>query len=151
MGQGSFHRGVNVSIFSGYHLLKSVTAVLIVALILVGCSSAPPETANSQTPLPPGDASRGATLFTQTINGAPPCSTCHALDATTLVGPGMEGYGERAGSRVSGMNAEDYTVESITHPATYLVPNFSNLMYNGFGDKLSSQDIADLVAYSLSL
>jgi cytochrome c553 len=123
---------------------------LIASFVLAACAPAA-EALDSQTPLPRGDVARGAALFTQSINGAPACSGCHALDATTLVGPGMEGYGARAGSRVSGMSAEQYTLDSILRPASHLVPNFSNLMYNDFASKLSAQDIADLVAFSLSL
>lgn len=128
--------------------------VLVLGLCLLSAAAAcspAAETGSSETPMPPGDAQRGAILFTQSINGAPACSTCHALDTTTLVGPGMEGYGERAGSQVSGISAEAYTVQSITRPASHIVPNYSNVMYNGFGDKLSAQELADLVAYSLSL
>ncbi|MEO8609850.1 MAG: cytochrome c [Chloroflexota bacterium] len=101
--------------------------------------------------LPPGDATHGAELFTQSVNGAPPCSTCHQTDENTLVGPGLKGFGARAGTRVEGQSAEQYTQESIMHPASFVVSGFANAMYNQYASKLSPQDIADLTAYLLTL
>jgi cytochrome c oxidase subunit 2 len=53
------------------------------------------------------------------------CNACHTLaaaDATGLVGPNLEGIGIVAGTRVSGMSAEDYIRESILKPNAFLVP-----------------------------
>lgn len=123
---------------------------LIVVLVLGACS--PGEAASgTPIPLPPGNAEHGAELFTQSINGAPPCNTCHLTDDTTLVGPGLKGYAARAATRVEGQNAEQYTEESITHPASFVVSGFPNAMYNQYASKLSPQDIADLMAYLLTL
>jgi cytochrome c553 len=126
--------------------LRQFAKVISLLLIFAACSSGDPQTV-SLTTLPPGDAVRGAALFTESINGAPACITCHQLDDTVLVGPGMSGYNARAGSRVVGMSMEEYTLDSINQPASYIVPGFSNVMYNQFATKLTSQDIADLVAY----
>jgi cytochrome c553 len=136
--------------FNFLSMLKPLLIVLVLACILGACASGeqPPGT---PVALPPGDATHGAELFTQSVNGAPPCSTCHQLDDSTVVGPGMKGYGSRAGGRVSGEDAEQYTQESITHPASFVVSGFANAMYNQYGSKLSPQDIADLTAYLLTL
>jgi len=136
---------------SGNFLLKRLLVALALLTVLAACSSRNQQPPVSLTTLPPGDASRGATLFTQSINGAPSCSTCHRTDDTTLVGPGMEGYGARAATQVSGKNAEDYTLESITRPAAYFVPGFPNAMYNNYSANLTPQDLADLAAYLLTL
>ena len=69
--------------------------LLVVLFVLVACSPA----ADSAKNLPAGDATRGTQLFTQSINGAPTCSSCHSLDDTAITGPGMQGYGARAGTR----------------------------------------------------
>ena len=124
-----------------------LTIVTCLTLTVVGCST-PADTASS---LPPGDAARGSALFTQSINGTPPCATCHTLDGVTLVGPSLQGFAARAGTRINGVSARDYTYESVVHPASYLVSGFGNLMYNQYAQRLSAQQIADLVAYLLTL
>jgi cytochrome c553 len=131
-------------------IFKPLLIALVLALTLGACSSGdqPPGTPAA---LPPGDATHGAELFTQSVNGAPPCGTCHQTDDSTVVGPGMKGYSARAGSRVEGESAEQYTQESITHPASFVVSSFPNAMYNQYASKLSLQDIADLTAYLLTL
>jgi len=129
---------------------QRLSIVLSLLVILVACSSNGEPTL-SLTTLPPGDPVHGAVLFSQSVNGAPPCTTCHTMDESVLVGPGLKGFGARAGTRISGESAEQYTLESITQPASYLVPGFSNVMYNQYATALTPQDIADLVAYLLSL
>ena len=117
------------------------------SLILAGCSSTPPPAAET---LPEGDATRGAALFTEVINGAPSCSTCHTLDGSTVVGPSLQGYAERAGTRTE-QSAEAYTHQSIVQPAAYIVEGFPNAMFTQYGQKLSGQQMADLIAYLLTL
>ena len=123
-----------------------ISVLILVILALVACSSAPP----SAKDLPPGDASRGAQLFSQSINGAPSCASCHNLDNTVNTGPGMQGYGARAGTRVPNVSAQDYTYQSIVQPGAYIVPGFGNVMYDQFGQRLSPQQIADLMAFLLT-
>jgi cytochrome c553 len=131
-------------------IFKALLVVLVVALTLAACSSGD-QASGTPVALPPGDATHGAELFTQSVNGAPPCSTCHQTDDSTLVGPGMKGFSARAGGRVEGQSAEQYTQESISHPASFVVSSFPNAMYNQYSSKLSPQDIADLTAYLLTL
>lgn len=42
---------------------------------------------------------------------------------------------------------EHYTAESILLPWDYLVSGYAEVMPNNFGDRLSYQDLADLIAY----
>ena len=135
---------------SSLSIFKALLSALILVFALGACSSGD-QASGTPVPLPPGDATHGAELFTQSVNGAPPCSTCHQTDDTAVVGPGMKGYGARAGSRVEGQSAEQYTQESISHPASFVVSGFPNAMYNQYSSKLSPQDIADLTAYLLTL
>lgn len=116
-------------------------------LALAACGSAQAALVD----LPEGDATRGAQLFTQSVNGAPACSTCHTLDGTSLVGPSLQGYDAVAPTRVTNTSAEAYTHISIVQPATYLVSGFGNSMYNQYAQRLSPQEIADLIAYLLTL
>jgi mono/diheme cytochrome c family protein len=121
--------------------------IVVTCLALAGCSSAP-DTADG---LPAGDAARGAALFMQSINGAPPCTQCHTVDGSTLIGPSLQGFASRGGSRLDGVAAREYAYRSITRPASYLVSGFGNLMYNQYAQRLSTQQIADLITYLLSL
>ena len=121
--------------------------IIFTCLALAGCSSTP-DTADN---LPTGDAARGAALFTQSINGAPPCTQCHTLDDSTLIGPSLHGFASRGGARLDGVSAREYAFRSITRPASYLVSGFGNLMYNQYAQRLSTQQIADLIAYLLTL
>lgn len=121
---------------------------LICLFILAACNTSPDIDAAS---LPEGDVERGDSLFHQSINGTPACVSCHYIDTETLVGPGLEGIAEHAVSRVEGVSAEEYIVDSIVHPANYIVNGFGNLMYAGYSSKLSEQEIADLLAYLLTL
>ncbi len=96
-----------------------------------------------------GDAGRGAELFAQSINGAPTCSSCHMLTDGSLVGPGMQGYGERAAQAVSGQDAITYSYYSIISPARHIVPGYVNMMYLEYQSKLNDAQIADLIAFLL--
>jgi mono/diheme cytochrome c family protein len=126
--------------------LKWIAAFMLLAV--AACSSTPAAPAQN---LPTGDASRGAELFTQSIGGAPACSSCHTLNGNVLVGPSFQGYVDVAGTRVESTSAEDYTHMSIIQPAAYIVSGFGNSMYTQYGQRLSPQEIADLVAYLLTL
>ncbi len=124
-------------------------AAVLCAVLLAGCG-APSD--SEQTPLPPGDAARGAALFTQTLDGAPACSTCHLVTGSSVsVGPNLAGFGQVAGTRVPGQTAETYARRSITQPGAHVVSGFANAMFNQYARYLDLQDIADLVAYMLTL
>lgn len=127
--------------------MRIIVIGMMALLILAGCTTSSAELAD----LPEGNAERGAELFTQSINGAPACSTCHTLDGTVLVGPTLQGYGETAETRVSDLSAQEYTHVSIVQPAAYLVSGFGNSMYNQYAQRLTPQEIADLIAYLLTL
>jgi cytochrome c2 len=120
---------------------------LIFSFILAACSLANPENIE----VPQGDAARGEALFSESIKGAPACSSCHHISIETLVGPGLVGIGERAASRVDGQSASAYIYLSMIQPANHIVSGFSNLMYAGYQSKLSQQELADLLAYLLTL
>src|SRR5262245_46297404 len=96
-----------------------------------------------------GDAAHGADIFNNGKGDAPACATCHTLDTTTKVGPGLAGRADSAGTRVNGMSARDYVYMHITAPGSYVVPGFGNVMYSQYAAKLSQQDIADVMAFVL--
>lgn len=81
------------------------------------------------------------------------CGACHALTdsgATGLVGPSLDGIGERAATRVAGLDAEGYIRESILRPSALVVAGFQDgLMPPNFGERLSLQEMDILVTYLL--
>lgn len=102
-----------------------------------------------------GDPIRGQLLYNgleDGIDGFPlGCSGCHVPDGTApdtagtwtrvvdirLKDPALEGY-----------TFERYIVESIVAPEVYLVPGYGgNLMPANFGQRLSIEQLADLVVY----
>lgn len=122
--------------------------VLFVSMLLVGCGSQPQADLSQ---LPEGDAARGQTLFNEQIGGAPACATCHRLDGTVLVGPSLQGYSAVAATRVEGMDAQAYTHASIVRPAEYIVSGFNNVMFGQYAQRLTPAQLADLIAYLLTL
>ena len=126
-------------------------AVLLIGIagLLSACASEPPAVA--PVDLPEGDAGSGEKLFVQSINDAPTCASCHNLSSASNDGPGLEGIGQVAAERVAGQNAREYLYMSIVRPSSHVVRGYSNVMYSEYEDKLSTEDIADLIAYLLML
>ena len=127
---------------------KRVIIILgLLMLSLVACTSTSELDFNS---LPEGDIARGETLYSENINGAPSCVSCHLLSESPMVGPGLGGYSEIASTRIEGQSAEEYTFNAIVRPATHLVEGYNNLMYSRYGTKLEEQDLADLISFLLT-
>jgi nitric oxide reductase subunit C len=113
----------------------------------------------------PDPVLRGKALF----NGAGGCAACHSVAAeVTLVGASMAGLPQRAARRIAdpgyagaATTAEGYVRESILTPSTYIAPapqgrTFAtpdgvSLMPPDLGDRLTDQQLADLVAYLMTL
>jgi mono/diheme cytochrome c family protein len=107
--------------------------------------------------LPEGDADNGPDLYQS--NG---CAACHGDPsgdpALAVVGPWLGNIGNEAADRVAGQSAEQYIFESILNPNAYVVPECPNgpcsepsVMRPDYGNVLSEQDMADLIAYYLTL
>jgi cytochrome c551/c552 len=96
--------------------------------------------------LPAGDAANGEALFR-----SEGCFACHSLEpAESGIGPSLAGVAERAAGQ-SNDSAEVYLVESIIDPDAYVVDGFQDgIMPQGFGQRLTEQQLADLVAFLMS-
>ncbi|MDD5467356.1 MAG: c-type cytochrome [Anaerolineales bacterium] len=117
----------------------------------------PPVGSDIEAVLPLGDATRGEGLAT--TKG---CAVCHI---TTTTGPawipsdGTPAMGARAATRLTqadyagqATSPEQYLLESILHPEAYLVSGFpAGVMPANYGQTLTAQEVADLIAYLMTL
>ncbi|MBE2199272.1 MAG: c-type cytochrome [Anaerolinea sp.] len=103
-----------------------------------------------------GDADRGEVLYQRRVlgsQGAPGCVTCHSLAPNVvLVGPSHYGLADRAAAAVPDQPAAIYLWVAIVDPNAHLTDGYeANAMYGQYAAELSAQDVADLVAYMLTL
>lgn len=101
-----------------------------------------------------GDATRGEALYTgqaqSELGQLVGCSSCHAGGA---VGPATAGTWSRVQDerlvlpQFEGYTVEQYLVESIVRPSDYAVPGYAGAMPMVYGDQMSAQDMADVLAY----
>jgi nitric oxide reductase subunit C len=141
-------------------------AVLAMATVLAACGGGS-EPAAPVAPAPAtttgGNAANGQALFSQSVlAGNAGCTTCHSLEpAKALVGPSMAGIGARAAATVPGQSAEEYLRQSIVDTNAFLANGCNasdpeaqcaaGIMPQDWPQKLSAQEIEDLVAYLLTL
>ncbi len=94
-------------------------------------------------------------------SGKYPCNTCHVLadlNWVGVVGPSLNGIGDRADERAAAggdADATAYLIHSIRHPGDWLVPGFGNLMpqFNADSDQtnyMPDSDLNAIVAYLLA-
>jgi len=103
-----------------------------------------------------GDPARGKVLF-NTIG----CSGCHSVGSDVIVGPGLGGVRARSAERVAqiklvprqslSITPGKYVEDSILNPHNFIVPGFENAPKMESFAHLSSQELADLLAYVESL
>jgi len=127
----------------------TVGLLLVLLLAVVGCAPNPETTVAYEEIPAEGDANRGADLFNAPTNGTTACIACHV--ETNTASPDLTGFGEVAGSRVEEESAREFAFYSITEPARHITEGYGNAMPNDYDEKLTPQQIADLMAYILSL
>jgi len=137
--------------------LRRLASLLLLAALLVGCSSTVPGGKKVTTPTPQtvigplpqqgplGNAGAGRAVF---INSG--CGACHTFTpagANGRVGPNLDHLAAQAKIANQGTLAE-FTRTSIVDPAAYIAPGYpAGVMPANFGQTLKPQQIADLVAF----
>lgn len=134
------------------HHCLSLTILLLAALVVTACSADAPRIVFDGLDFALADAGSGEKLFNQSNNEAPACAACHRIDGESSgIGNSLASIGDVAAGRVAGQSAEEYLYWSILRPGRHLVAGYSNIMYASYEDRLEAADIADLIAYLLSL
>lgn len=127
-------------------MLRLVSAVIF-ALLVSGCAGGGGG-ATSSGGGGGGSADSGRALFTS--KGCPACHALTVLNATATIGPRLDGIATAAGTRKSGMSAEQYLRESLTDPQASIAPGFTapSPMPSGLA---AGRELDDLVAFLLTL
>ena len=125
---------------------------LLCALLMTACRADKPRIAFEDLDFTLADAGSGEKLFNQSNDEAPACAACHSITGESSgIGNSLAGIAAIAGERVGSQSAEQYLYWSILRPGQHLVAGYSNIMYAGYEDSLEAADLADLIAYLLSL
>jgi mono/diheme cytochrome c family protein len=131
---------------------RFVLLAVLSALLLAGCAAG-------------GDLegrSPGEELYNRLIldGGAPGCVTCHSTTAGVVkVGPSHAGISARAEEILASAayagqatTVDEFLRESILSPDAYIEPGFvGGLMYQGYSEILSGEQVDELVAYLMTL
>jgi cytochrome c551/c552 len=91
------------------------------------------------------DPSRGDALLVQYG-----CAACHRLGVDANVAPSFVGIAQRAATRRPPLSAQAYLYESIRNPSAFVVEEYSNAMPQNYGERITQDDLRDMIAYLLS-
>ncbi len=100
------------------------------------------------------DPATGERLFNgATLGASAGCQICHSLQpGVQLVGPSLAGVATRAETRVPGLPAEQYLMQSLVDPDAHVVEGFQpGQMRPDLAQALTQQQLDDLVAFLLTL
>jgi nitric oxide reductase subunit C len=130
--------------------MHGLALLIFAGVLLAGCGAG-------------GDPEAGERLYTSLTIGradAPGCITCHSLEPGEIkVGPSHSGVARRAAEVIQQSNytgsattAEGYVRESILEPDAYVEAGFApGVMYQAYSQTLTEGELADLVAFLLTL
>jgi mono/diheme cytochrome c family protein len=124
--------------------MKKWTTVMVVilALFLTACGGGDTSSA--------GDVDQATINLGKTVFQAN-CSACHsATSDAVLVGPSLQKIADWGGSMVAGMDAYEYTKESILEPDAYITEGFQDLMPKTYSSTLTEKQIEAVIQYLLS-
>jgi len=137
--------------------------LIISVLILSSCGSQPSSPGAGQPAAAPiGNAANGQKLFSEPLiasAGAPGCAACHSVEAgKTIVGPSLAGIAveaekivQEADYKGAAKTGVAFLRESIVAPNAYVPQGFKpDIMPKTF-NRLSGQELDDLVTYLTTL
>src|SRR5262245_22581630 len=136
-------------------VFHNLLILLIFTAWLAACNNAGGNTLPDSATLGKGDAEAGQAVFAG--NG---CVACHAVtsDAPPGIGPSLAGVASRSRETIqkpeytgAAETVEAYLWESITNPSVYLAQEHGATMPNTYQQSLEEQEIANLVAYLMTL
>jgi mono/diheme cytochrome c family protein len=123
-----------VEVFGGEHEAKEANG----HEQTTGATTGPTETGQTETRAPEGDPTAGKQVFTSAG-----CTSCHTLSAagsTAQTGPNLDEV-------LQGKDAA-FIRESIVNPDAEVAEGFSqDLMPENYGEQLSDEELANLVAF----
>jgi mono/diheme cytochrome c family protein len=123
-----------VEVFGGEHEAKEANG----HEQTTGATTGPTETGQTETRAPEGDPAAGKQVFTSAG-----CTSCHTLSAagsTAQTGPNLD----------EGLQGKDaaFIHESIVNPDAQVTEGYSkDLMPENYGEQLSDEELANLVAF----
>jgi mono/diheme cytochrome c family protein len=142
-------------IFLALILLVGVALIFVVVFIIVsqrGVQNDVPGALTADTYmdivtplLVDADAQNGEALLTQYG-----CAACHVVGAENNVAPSFDGLAARAAERRPPLTAEAYLYESIVHPTAYLVEGYPASMAQDYRERLTDDELGDIIAYLLT-
>ena len=77
------------------------------------------------------------------------CVNCH-ISGVSNIAPPFEGIAQRAAERRPPLTAAEYLYESITRPLAYVVPDYAPAMPQNFDERLTDQEMGDIIVYLLT-
>jgi mono/diheme cytochrome c family protein len=138
--------------------VRRLALFAVLALLLAGCSDTVPGGKKVVTPTPdtvvgklpkPTKAPVGNPTAGKQVFVANGCGACHVFTpaATTgKVGPDLDNLAAYAKTANQG-TLSHFVSTSVTSPGAYVAPGFPNGMPPTYATSLSSQQLADLVAF----
>lgn len=103
-----------------------------------------------------GDAARGDQLYHSLIRASfgnvLACTGCHQQSVDSIGPMTDDTYTRVINERLkepqfAGYTPEQYLIESIVLPRIHVVESFPNAMMSNYGETLTTQDLADIIAY----
>jgi mono/diheme cytochrome c family protein len=106
------------------------------------------------TPTPSPEESNDPVARGQRVYLDKGCGGCHTIEGLSAgtVGPNQTKIGTVAETRIPGMSAEEYILESILDPSAYVVEGYpDDVMPKNYNELIEPDQITDLVTFLVSL
>ena len=86
------------------------------------------------------------------VRGEAECKACHSTQpGENRVSPSLAGVSKRAETEREGYSAAKYLYESVAYLQAHVVAGYQgNIMPGNYRQRLSSQELADLIAFLLT-